>query len=56
MTEPKVEGDLDKGVVKLHIAKRRGQSEFEYQYLFVDIGKNALVRLRARVPAFRVES
>jgi hypothetical protein len=44
MTEPKVEGDLDKGVVHLHIIKRRGQSEYEYQYLFVNIGKSAFVR------------
>ncbi|KAF8248354.1 mitochondrial import inner membrane translocase, subunit Tim21, partial [Wilcoxina mikolae CBS 423.85] len=40
-----VEGDLDKGVVNLHLIKRPGQREYEYKYLFLDVAGTTRVYL-----------
>ena len=32
-----VEGDLDKGVVHLHLLRRPGQSDYEYRHLYLDV-------------------
>ena len=32
-----VDGPLNKGVAQLHMVKYRGQSDFEYKYLYVDV-------------------
>lgn len=32
-----VDGPLRSGIAQLHMVKRRGQSEYEYKYLFVDV-------------------
>jgi len=32
-----VEGDVDKGVVQLHLVKRPGQDDYDYQYFFLDV-------------------
>lgn len=32
-----VEGDVDKGVVQLHLVKRPGQEDYDYKYLFLDV-------------------
>lgn len=32
-----VEGDLEKGTVHLHCAKRPGEDEYEYRYLYLDV-------------------
>ena len=34
---PQVDGPLRSGIAQLHMVKRRGQSEYEYKYLFVDV-------------------
>lgn len=33
----KVDGPLNKGVARLHMIKGRGESDYEYKYLFVDV-------------------
>lgn len=40
-----VEGDLDKGVVNLHLIKRPGDQEYEYKYLFLDVPGRSRVYL-----------
>ncbi|KAI5845358.1 TIM21-domain-containing protein [Tricharina praecox] len=40
-----VEGDLDKGVVNLHLIKRPGQKEYEYKYLYLDVAGRSRVYL-----------
>lgn len=32
-----VEGDVDKGVVRLHLVKRPGQDDYDYKYLYLDV-------------------
>ena len=32
-----MDGPKDNGIAQLHMIKRRGQSEYEYKYLFVDV-------------------
>jgi hypothetical protein len=34
-----VEGDLDRGVVNLHLIRKPGQA-YEYQYLYLDVAGN----------------
>ncbi|KAF8416980.1 TIM21-domain-containing protein [Tirmania nivea] len=32
-----VEGDVDRGVVQLHLVKRPGQDDYDYKYLYLDV-------------------
>ncbi|CCX33104.1 Similar to Mitochondrial import inner membrane translocase subunit tim-21; acc. no. Q7S8S5 [Pyronema omphalodes CBS 100304] len=40
-----VEGDLEKGTVHLHCAKRPGEDEYEYRYLYLDVPGRSRVYL-----------
>ncbi|KAG0636022.1 TIM21-domain-containing protein [Tuber brumale] len=40
-----VEGTVDKGVVKAHLTKRPGESNYEYKYLFLQVPGKARVYL-----------
>jgi len=43
-SRPQVEGDLDQGVVNLHLVKRPGQKEYEYKYLYLDVAGTCKAR------------
>ncbi len=32
-----VDGPLQNGIAQMHMVKRRGESDYEYKYLFIDI-------------------
>lgn len=40
-----VDGPLQNGVAHLHMVKRRGESDYEYKYLFLDVKGHGRVYL-----------